>query len=655
MKKLTLSTKLTIGGVLVVVVPLAIIGIFAVMRTSDALTTLSREHAASMAVELADMTQTALSREIKIVSELSLEQTIVETAAKVAGGKAEDAATDIEKVDRHLSRVMKKIGGDYESVIVANQAGVVFADGGKGEWKGVSIADRDYFKAAKDGKTIVGSVVKSKKTGNPVVPISAPLLGANGEFVGNISTILKIDFLVDKIGGTKLGTTGYAFMTDSHGLVIAHPKRDFILELDLTKLKGMESIVSRMLAHNTGVESYVFEGIPKIAGFAPVALTGWSIGTTQPEAEFLASVHAIRNGIIMVGSVFLGLTVILVLLFARSISRPIARVVEGLNEGADQVASASSQVSSSSQQLAEGASEQAASIEETSASLEEMSSMTKQNAGNANEANRLMAETSTVVSGANRSMGELTASMAEISKASEETSKIIKTIDEIAFQTNLLALNAAVEAARAGEAGAGFAVVADEVRNLAMRAADAAKNTANLIEGTVKRVKAGSEIVGKTSAEFLQVATSAEKMTELVGEIAAASNEQARGIEQINMAVGEMDTVVQQNAANAEESASASVEMNAQAEHLKGFVEDLVTIVGGTAHETNGGKKIRPGSNAREGSRNRPQIGTAPTGRMPAKIATRANKGNGSLKTPSNIQISPEHLIPFDDAEARDF
>ena len=265
----------------------------------------------------------------------------------------------------------------------------------------------------------------------------------------------------------------------------------------------------------------------------------------------------------------------------RSVVKPINRVIEGLTEGADQVASASRQVSSASQSLAEGASKQATGIEETSSSLEEMSSMTKQNAENANQANALMAETSRVAGEANHSMKELTQSMNEISAASEETSKIIKTIDEIAFQTNLLALNAAVEAARAGEAGAGFAVVADEVRNLATRAADAAKNTANLIDGTVKKIKNGSGIVSRTNEAFSNVATGAKKVSELVSEIASASQEQSQGIEQVNKAVSEMDEVVQKNSANAEESASASEEMSAQAEQMKEFVQELVAMVSG--------------------------------------------------------------------------
>jgi methyl-accepting chemotaxis protein len=265
----------------------------------------------------------------------------------------------------------------------------------------------------------------------------------------------------------------------------------------------------------------------------------------------------------------------------RSVVRPINRMVNDLNTSADLLASASGQVSSTSQHLADGASQQAAALEETTSSLEEMGAMTKNNAENSKESDKLMKEARQVVTRANDSMAALTIAMQEVSTASEETSKIIKTIDGIAFQTNLLALNAAVEAARAGEAGAGFAVVADEVRNLAMRAADAARNTAGLIEGTVKKVKDGADIVTKTNEAFSEVAHRTAKVGELVGEIAAASQQQAEGIEQVNKAVTDMDRIVQNTAANAEESASTSEEMNAQAQQMKGFVKELVVLVGG--------------------------------------------------------------------------
>jgi methyl-accepting chemotaxis protein len=173
-----------------------------------------------------------------------------------------------------------------------------------------------------------------------------------------------------------------------------------------------------------------------------------------------------------------------------------------------------------------------------------------------------MQETIHVILKANTAMDELTTSMDEISESSKETSKIVKTIDGIAFQTNLLALNASVEAARAGEAGAGFAVVADEVRNLAMRAADAARNTSDLIETTVAKFMDGSQLVSMTNDTFCKVSESAKKVGEFVGEIAVTSEEQSSGIEEINTAVAAVDKVIQQNAANAEDSAIASKRLN---------------------------------------------------------------------------------------------
>jgi len=327
--------------------------------------------------------------------------------------------------------------------------------------------------------------------------------------------------------------------------------------------------------------------------------------------------------------------IILAFFSVRSITKPLNRAISSLNEGAEQVASASGQVSSSSQQLAAGTSEQAASIEETSASLEEMSSMTKQNADNAGQADGLMKEAADVVTTANDSMGRLTTSMADISKASEETSKIIKTIDEIAFQTNLLALNAAVEAARAGEAGAGFAVVADEVRNLAMRAADAAKDTAVLIEDTVKKIGEGSHLVETTNDAFSQVSESASKVGELVSEIAAASGEQADGIEQVNRAVVEMDKVVQQNAASAEESASASEEMSAQAEQMRSIVDELKALSGAA------GQADKDSSDLDE---------------SPQAPAPSADPKPSSVKMlTGNTNQNPEDIIPLDNEDFGNF
>ena len=264
----------------------------------------------------------------------------------------------------------------------------------------------------------------------------------------------------------------------------------------------------------------------------------------------------------------------------RSINNSLIHIANGLKEGAEQVATASSQVSSSSQSLAQGSSHQAASLEETSSSLEQISSMTAQNADSTRQLDKIMIETNRAVKKANELMEKVTTSMRDNSKASKETLKIVNTIEEIAFQTNLLALNAAVEAARAGEAGAGFAVVADEVRNLAIRSAEAAKDTASLIEGTVKKIDNGTQLVSQTKDAFMDVAQSISVVSQLVAEIAKASQEQDSGLKQVNIAVTEVDKIVQGNAASAEQNAAISEEMNAQAEQLKGYVHKLVKMVG---------------------------------------------------------------------------
>ena len=314
----------------------------------------------------------------------------------------------------------------------------------------------------------------------------------------------------------------------------------------------------------------------------------------------LDSARATRMQVSVISIVAIVVGFILAFVIVRSICTTLKRISGELGMGSQQVASASGQVSGTSQTLAEGAAQQAASLEETSASMEEMSSMTQQNADNARQADNLMKETREIVNQANDSMRELKQAMATITSASEETSKIIKTIDEIAFQTNLLALNAAVEAARAGEAGAGFAVVADEVRNLAMRAAEAAKSTAELIEGNIRNIEQGSRLVTGTDENFDRVLESSAKVAELVGEIAAASKEQSTGIGQVNQAMTEMDKVTQQNAAGAEESAAASEELSAQAETMNGFVTDLILLVGGSSENGKKARKKAAGLETRE-------------------------------------------------------
>jgi methyl-accepting chemotaxis protein len=264
----------------------------------------------------------------------------------------------------------------------------------------------------------------------------------------------------------------------------------------------------------------------------------------------------------------------------RGIIAHMRMVTEHLAEGSSQIASGASQVSASSQTLAQGASEQAGSLEETSASAEEITSMTRQNAANTIQVAELMTTVDKRIQDGNSTLGAMLESMKQINASSDKISKIIKVIDEIAFQTNILALNAAVEAARAGEAGMGFAVVADEVRNLAQRSAQAAKDTASLIEESIATSNNGSVQLKKVADVVTSITEAASKVKLLVDEVNVSSQEQARGIEEIARALTEMDRVTQANAAAAEQSASAGQEMSAQAQALNQIVEDLHSMAG---------------------------------------------------------------------------
>ncbi|MBB6147034.1 methyl-accepting chemotaxis protein/methyl-accepting chemotaxis protein-1 (serine sensor receptor) [Silvibacterium bohemicum] len=269
----------------------------------------------------------------------------------------------------------------------------------------------------------------------------------------------------------------------------------------------------------------------------------------------------------------------------RGINTTLSQSVAELRDGAEQVASAAAQVSSSSQSLAQGASEQAASLEETSASSEEINSMARKNTDNSRATAELLTQSQTKVTLANQHLADMVISMKEITESSGKISKIIKVIDEIAFQTNILALNAAVEAARAGEAGMGFAVVADEVRSLAQRSAQAAKDTATLIEDSIAKSNEGKNKVDLVASAIRAVTADASRVKEMVDEVSLGSEEQSRGIEEIGKAMAQMEQITQTTAANAEESAAAAQELNAQSETLKDVVARLQSMVDSGARQ----------------------------------------------------------------------
>ena len=327
--------------------------------------------------------------------------------------------------------------------------------------------------------------------------------------------------------------------------------------------------------------------VPQVEAFASAAdeslmdLTGIQRRLLKESQARSASLRSQSLLVVILVSCGLLVVVILGVLVVRGVNLTLARSVSELSEGAEQTASAATQVSSASQSLAQGSSEQAASLEETSASSEEINSMAQKNTENSGAAATLVIQSQQKFAETNRALDHMVAAMEEINASSDKISKIIKVIDEIAFQTNILALNAAVEAARAGEAGMGFAVVADEVRNLAQRCAQAAKDTAGMIEESIAKSNEGKTKVDQVAMAIRSITEESAKIKTLVDEVNVGSQEQARGIQEISKAIAQMEQVTQSTAANAEESASAAEELTAQSEALRAVVHRLSAMVGG--------------------------------------------------------------------------
>ncbi len=410
------------------------------------------------------------------------------------------------------------------------------------------------------------------------------------------------------------------------GLVVQGKKQEAAASFE----QDMQSVVKatfaqfdalRKSADNTGLlrekgQALLF-GPNTDAQRAAIALVDQLLGSNQQLASAAVQRANRQSAILKTASLGVGVAgllagVLLGTFITRSINRNLKRIVSQLNEGSVQLQGAAGQVSDASQQLAEGASEQAASLEESSGALQEMSAAGRVNAEQARSADALAGEARQAAVEGDRSMSQLQAAMAGINESSTQVSRIIKVIEEIAFQTNLLALNAAVEAARAGEHGKGFAVVADEVRNLAQRAAQAAKETTGLIEGSVDSARRGSESAGQVGQALTAIMDQTTRVSDLIKNMAKGSEEQADGVNQLNTAVSQIDQVTQRNASEAEECAAASEELLAQAGALSEIVGHLVAMVGGQTNSTS------PAAHAAVTSR-QPSHKIAVAAKLPAK------------------------------------
>ena len=292
MKGWTLWFKLVLGGILIVVVPLLVTGIISAVKSSNALNAVAESQVVDTARQISDVVKLVLSEEMKIAVDLSSDPHTVQLAADIAKNGIGKAVAEVGSLDNKLTGFMTKTGNDYEGLFITDSNGTIYADGNGGGYKGIKIADREYFKTAKGGKVNVGDVIKSKKTDQTVVTVCAPIMSGAGEFLGALAVVIKLDFVANKVASVKIGLTGFSFMVDKSGLIIAHPKKELVFALNISQQDGLQEVAKNMLSLRTGSDSYVFQGVKKVVGYAPVEMTGWSIAVSQNADEFLGPAHA---------------------------------------------------------------------------------------------------------------------------------------------------------------------------------------------------------------------------------------------------------------------------------------------------------------------------------------------------------------------------
>jgi methyl-accepting chemotaxis protein len=467
----------------------------------------------------------------------------------------------------------------YENVFLADANGREFLDTVGGKSVGFDLSAHEGFlpnvEHARRGEVWMGEGMRSPATGRAVALLTAPIL-AGGRLVGILGTPIGLsDFSDAFVKDKHIAETGYLYMIDGSGMLLAHPDIKKIMDPKLPKMPFQDEL----LAKDAGSLRYDYEGTTKTAHFQRSARKKWTIVATAPISELMAPVRKIQFYLVLFGLGTLGGTVLAVMLIAGKLSRSIGYIVSDLSGSAEQFLSASTQMAQTSQTVAQGASENAASIQDAALSAQKVTGVAQENKQRTSTLAGVMREAGASFQVMDQSIERLVQWMKESRHSSEKVSKIIGAIDEIAFQTNILALNAAVEAARAGEAGMGFAVVADEVRNLARRSAEAARDTSALIQESIQKTAEGQTTMDQCAQAIAENSQLSKRVVQLIGEVEGATAEQVRDIDAISQAVLRMEQSTQETAASAEQSASASEELKAQSEAVDAAVSQLRDLV----------------------------------------------------------------------------
>nr|WP_320011065.1 methyl-accepting chemotaxis protein [uncultured Desulfobulbus sp.] len=631
----SIRIKLLIGGVLIILVPMVLTMFISNNKATAVLTQNSKEYAQSMAIKLAEEVTLILNGAEHAVSILTNDSQLVDLMEQINQLGIKNSTKNIATLQNKVVKVSTAFKQTYPDLYIANAQGNIVAAmfGEKTTFGAINISDRGYFKQIKqENKVVLSDPIRSKADGTIVVVAAGPIHSSNGNFLGILGVTMRAEAITSIVTREQSGKTGYAFMTNSQGIIIAHPKKELELKLDIKTLDGMNEITQAMLAGKSGVLDYYYSGMEKIAGFAPIALKGWSVAYSKSSDEFLQAAVAMRNQSFYLLAGSLLLVAIVILLASQTIVTPINKAVNGLRDiaegtgnltmrlevhsgdeieelancfnifvkklhnlvseittslaslrnSADHFTSVSEEMSISSDDVFNRSSTVAAAAEQMSTNMHTVADASEEAASNVtlvanateeinSKVNQIADNTSKARQIAHQAVTKTKSASSRIDQlggAAQEISKVTETITEISEQTNLLALNATIEAARAGEAGKGFAVVANEIKELA-------KQTAAATLEIRERISAIQTSTGLTVTEIEEISVIINDVNEIVSTIATAVDEQSTSTNDITANVHQAAGGIAEVNANVGESSTFAMEISQEITEVSQITENL--------------------------------------------------------------------------------